>query len=125
MKILVTTPIQHLPGVFDLLSSINGAYIKYLPDPSLIDLHAHSDAIAIFTNPNKSKINYTSSVLSLFPRLKVFCTASTGTNHVDKDYLINNNVPILSLTNERLVINSITSTAEHAFLLTLASLRRF
>jgi len=122
-KIIITTPIAHLDGVFEILASCHDSVTVYIPDPLLEDLIANSDATVIFTNPNKSRIFYSADVLSIFHNLEVFCTASTGTNHVDKHYLLDNGITLLSLTNERAIINSITSTAEHAFALMLSALR--
>tara|TARA_B100000315_G_scaffold247041_1_gene275177 strand:+ start:1854 stop:2618 length:765 start_codon:yes stop_codon:yes gene_type:complete len=56
--------------------------------------------------------------------LLAIATASTGTNHIDKDYVLSRNINVFSLTEEREVIRKISSTAEHAFALTLSSMRR-
>jgi len=122
-KILVTTPIAHLDGVMSILSACKDHEIVYLPDPVPSDLLNHKDSIAIFTNPNKSRVYYSGDLLSSFPNLAFFCTASTGTNHIDKDYLSSKGIELISLTNERDIINQITSTAEHAFSLMLSALR--
>ena len=53
---------------------------------------------AIFTNPNKSKVFIGKEVLDAAKSLKVICTASTGTNHIDKDYASELGLPILALT---------------------------
>jgi len=123
-KILITTPVEHLDGVLDTLSSAYNSELVYIPSARREDLMKHTDAFAIFTNPNKSRILYSQDILSFFKALKVFCTASTGTNHVDKSFLHANGITLLSLTDERDIINSITSTAEHAFALMLAALRK-
>jgi len=81
------------------------------------------DYDAIFTNPNKSKVFIGKEILDAAKSLKVICTASTGTNHIDKSYVAELGIPIIALTEERDVINRISSTAELAFSLTLASLR--
>ena len=43
-----------------------------------------SEYDAIITNPNKSKVFIGREVLDVATKLKVICTASTGTNHIDK-----------------------------------------
>ena len=73
---------------------------------------------------NKSKIFLGEDILSFAPNLIAIATASTGTNHIDKDYALSRNINVFSLTEERDVIKKISSTAEHAFTLTLSSLRR-
>ena len=54
--------------------------------------------------------------LSDFKNLKIICTASTGTIHIDKDYCSLKEIKVISLKEERKVINKIPSTAEHALL---------
>ena len=82
-----------------------------------------TDFDAIFTNPNKSKIYIGKEILDKAINLKVISTASTGTNHIDINYAKNKNIKIISLTKDIKTINKISSTAEHAFCLTLASIR--
>ncbi len=121
-KILVITPVQHINGIKETLESF--AEVTYLEDPSLqevIEIIEPYDSI--FTNPNKSKVYIGPELIDAAKNLKVICTASTGTNHIDKDYAIQKDLPILSLTEERDVINRISSTAEHAFALTMVGLR--
>ena len=78
---------------------------------------------ALYTNPNKSKVFIGPAVIDAARNLKVICTASTGTNHIDKSYAAEKGLPILALTEEREVISRISSTAELAFALTMAGLR--
>jgi phosphoglycerate dehydrogenase-like enzyme len=121
-KILVITPVRHILGVPEILESTGK--VTYLDDPSIEEVTAViGDYDAIFTNPNKSKVFIGKKVLDAADKLKVICTASTGTNHIDKAYVAKLGLPILSLTEEREVINRISSTAELALSLTLASLR--
>lgn len=121
-RILVITPVRHIEGVAEILDSIGE--VVYLDDPSpsqVLDLVGGFDAI--FTNPNKSKVYIGSELLTRATNLKVICTASTGTNHIDKVCAAEKGIPILALTEEREVINRISSTAELAFALTMAGLR--
>ena len=121
-KILVITPINHIKGVTETLSSIGELCI--LEDPNIEELLSVVDEYdAIFTNPNKSKIYLDENVFKLSENLKVICTASTGTNHIEKEKLGKYSIDLLSLTEEREVIKKISSTAEHALALTLGSLR--
>jgi D-3-phosphoglycerate dehydrogenase / 2-oxoglutarate reductase len=121
-KILVITPVRHINGVTEILESIG--QVTYMDDPlfsEVIGIIGNYDAI--YTNPNKSKIFIGPALIDVATKLKVICTASTGTNHIDKNYAAEKNLPIISLTEERKVINRISSTAELAFALTMASLR--
>ena len=121
-KILVITPVRHIMGVPEFLES--SGEVTYMDDPSVEEvISVIGNYDAIFTNPNKSKVFIGKEILDAAKNLKVICTASTGTNHIDKPYVEKIGLPILSLTEEREVINRISSTAELAFSLTLASLR--
>lgn len=121
-KILVITPVKHIEGVSTVLESVG--QVTYLDDPSLDEvlkiIHGFD---AIFTNPNKSKIFIGKNLIGSAKNLKAICTASTGTNHIDKVSAKKAGIRILSLTEEREVIRRISSTAEMAFALTMAGLR--
>ena len=121
-KILVITPVKHIFGVTEKLESIGD--ITYFDDPSEKEvLSTIGDYDAIFTNPNKSRVFIGKELINASKKLKVVCTASTGTTHLDKKYLNEKNISILCLKEERKVINKISSTAEHAFALTITSIR--
>ena len=121
-KILVITPVRHIAGVSKILEATG--QVTYMDDPTVEEVVSVIGSYdAIFTNPNKSKVFIGRDVLNAANTLKVICTASTGTNHIDKDYVSELRLPILSLTEEREVINRISSTAELAFAITMASLR--
>lgn len=121
-KILVITPVKHIKGVSTALESVG--QVIYLDDPSLEEvLKIIRDFDVVFTNPNKSKIFIGKTLIDSAKNLKVICTASTGTNHIDKVSAKKAGIEILSLTEEREVIRRISSTAEMAFALTMAGLR--
>ena len=122
-NILVITPIKHIDGVSDKLEEVGNVTI--IEDPSLNEiLNIVDNYEAIFTNPNKSNVFIGKELLDAATNLKVVCTASTGTNHIDKKYAKIKEIDIISLTEERSIINKISSTAEHAFALMLSSLRK-
>lgn len=120
--ILVITPVRHISGVAEILE--DAADVTYLDDPTPAEvLEVVRDYDAMFTNPNKSRVFIGREIIDAASRLKVICTASTGTNHIDKACAAARRVPVLSLTEEREVINRISSTAELAFALTMVGLR--
>lgn len=122
IKILVITPVKHIKGLVEILESIG--IVDYLDDPSLDEvIKTIRNYDAIFTNPNKSKVFIGKALLDSAEKLKVICTASTGTNHIDKEIAKDKKIPIIALTEERQVISKISSTAELAFGLTLDGLR--
>ncbi|MDD4975401.1 MAG: NAD(P)-dependent oxidoreductase [Bacteriovorax sp.] len=121
-KILVITPVRHIKGVPEILE--NTGAVTYMDDPTLAEVvNVIGEYDAIYTNPNKSKVYIGREVIDAGTNLKVICTASTGTNHIDKAYVAEKGLPILALTEERDVIERISSTAELAFALTMSSLR--
>jgi D-3-phosphoglycerate dehydrogenase len=121
-KILVITPVKHIRGISEQLEKLGD--VTYMDDPAPAEVMSCIDQYdVIFTNPNKSRIFLGKEIIDAGIRLKVICTASTGTNHIDKAYACEKGLSILALTEERDVINRISSTAELSFALTLAGLR--
>ena len=121
-KLLVITPVKHILGVCAKLESY--CDVTYIDNPNRDEIFSIINKYeSIFTNPNKSKIFIGKDLIDKAKNLKVICTASTGTNHIDIDYAKKKNIFIISLTEERKIINKISSTAEHSFALTLSSLR--
>jgi phosphoglycerate dehydrogenase-like enzyme len=121
-KILVITPVKHIIGVSETLERF--AEVTYVDDPTRDEVvQMIGDYDALYTNPNKSKVFIGKEVIDAAVKLKVICTASTGTNHIDKNYAKAKNLPYISLTEERHVIERISSTAELAFTLTMSALR--
>ena len=121
-KILVITPIRHIIGVSETLESFG--QVTYFDDPSMTEVvEVIGEYEAIYTNPNKSKVFIGPQLIDAAKKLRIICTASTGTNHIDQGYASKKGITILSLTEEREVINQISSTAELAFALTMSGLR--
>lgn len=121
-KILVITPVKHISGVASILEEVGG--VTYLDDPSQEEVcEIVEDFDVIYTNPNKSKVYLGKAIFDVAKKLKVICTASTGTNHIDQPLATSLGIDVLSLTEEREVINRISSTAELAFSLTMTVLR--
>jgi len=119
--LLCITPVAHIG---DLKKRMSEAFdLVYLPDPSEEEVKAYSEAEIIFTNPNKSKVYLGKVVIDALPRLRVIATASTGTVHIDKAYCSEKKISVISITKEIPVLEKISSTAEHAFLLTMSGCR--
>ncbi len=122
-RVLVITPIRHIQDLYTELETFSE--VIYLPEATSAEVIQEIPACdAVFTNPNKSNVFLGSEVLAAAGRLSVICTASTGTNHIDKKYARERDIAVLCLTEQREVINRISSTAEHAFALTMAALRK-
>ncbi len=121
-SILVITPVAHIKGVLETLNAAGNVTVMEDPSPAEV-LEVITQYDAIFTNPNKSKVFIGPEIMDAGVNLRVIGTASTGTNHIDKDYAKKKGIPVISITEEWEVINKISSTAEHAFALMMASLR--
>ena len=120
-QLLCITPIAHIGDLKDRMS--DAFDLIYLPDPTEDEVKGNTDAEIIFTNPNKSKVYLGKDVIDALPKLKIIATASTGTVHIDKAYCSEKGIEVISITKEIPVLEKISSTAEHAFLLTLAGCR--
>ena len=122
IKILSITPTKHIAGVNKQLEKIG--FVKYLSDPSYLQVKKIINGFdAIFTNPNKSKVSIDRNIIDTSKKLKVICTASTGTDHIDLKAAKEKKIKVICLKDSKKVINKISSTAEHALALTLSSLR--
>ena len=96
-KILVITPVRHITGVPEVLEATG--QVTYMDDPAPEEVIAAIEKYdALYTNPNKSKVFIGPAVIDAARNLKVICTASTGTNHIDKSYAAEKGLPILALT---------------------------
>lgn len=123
-KILVATDVDDITGLLDRFKS--SFDVLYYPALNPDDMSAlPNDIELIFTNPNNSKIYYGEHTLGRFSNLKFLATASTGTIHIDKNYCEKNNVKVISITTSYEILRQISSTAEMAFLLTLATVRSY
>ena len=63
------------------------------------------------------------SILDKFPNLKFILTPTTGVDHIAKSLQLSDFVKIISLRGEYKLLESITSTAEHAWMLLLQCAR--
>jgi len=107
------------------LCKLKGWKIKYLNAPSLDVLLDYKNYIkAIYMNPNKSHIYFNREVLSKLKKLEVFCTASTGTVHIDLVEAEKLGVKVINIKKYQNVLRKIPSTAELAYTLTLDGLRK-
>ena len=101
-KVLVITEVKHISGLKYELDKIGN--VTYLDNPSFNHVKKIIDNYdAIFTNPNKSKIYIGKKLLENSKKIKVVCTASTGLNHIDVDFLRLNGIKIISLTKKKIL----------------------
>ena len=69
-------------------------------------------------------VRVTRDLLDAAERLKAIGTPSTGTDHIDVDYARKRGVAVLSLKGETAFLEGVTSTAEMAWALLLAAVRK-
>lgn len=121
-NILVITPTKHIKNFEKTICKFGK--VKFLDDPLKTQLlKIIENYNIIFTNPNKSKIFFNKEIIDKGKNLKIICTASTGTNHIDLNYAIKKKIKVISITKEFKTLNKISSTAELALTLTLACAR--
>jgi len=126
MNIVCITPILEIDGLYERLESMSDLLLMYAPDidrDKLKILLKASMGHCIFTNPNKQNYMLDEDLLQN-SQVKVICTASTGTNHIDVKYCEDNGIKIISITNDHDVIDKISSTAEHTLALMLSLIRK-
>jgi len=126
--LLCLTKIDDLPAVEQILQKIcqlKNWELMYKNAPQIVELNEIAPEVrAIFMNPNKSHIEFSREVLEKFSNLEVFCTASTGTVHIDLDAARDQKIDVISIKKFQKVLSTIPSTAELAFTLTMDGLRK-
>ena len=119
-RVLVTIEMDHLPEARTVLEK--EAEVTYLPELSDADLLNNIvDYDAIVTSLQQ-KIGR--DVIDAGKRLKVIATPSTGTDHIDLAHAEARGLIVQSIKADYDVLKDITATAEHAFMLMMACLRK-
>lgn len=119
-KILVTIGMKHLPESRAILErNASVTYAENLSKAEILRLIPAYDAIV--TNL-RQRIDQ--DILDAGAQLKVIATPSTGTDHIDLAYAKSKGIEVQSLKHDYHVLKTITSTAEQAFLLMMACLRK-
>jgi len=117
--ILCAADLSHAPEARAILEQ--GGQVRFIaPTPDKLALHlpeVHAYYAAL-------SVQLTGEILAAAPLLKAVATASTGTDHLDLDALAQRGIPVLSLKEDRELLDRITATGELAWTLMLACLRR-
>ena len=126
--LLNITYIDDLPEVKAMLLEasvkMNIDYFENI-NPSRTQIFEYSDIVrSIFCNPNKIAFKFDNEFFETFKNLKVLCTASTGTVHIDLDAARSHGVKVISIKTEMDVLKNVTSTAELALTLALTGIRK-
>ena len=120
-KLLICTPIKNIKGLYRKLEKF--FILTYRPNTIASQLKNLNLFDYIFTNPNMSKIKFDKNFLLKCKKLKAICTASTGTNHIDLDYIRKQKIKLVTLRSKKNVIKKISSTSELSFALLINLLR--
>ena len=121
-NLLIITPVNHIENLNEKFKDFKK--VKILENPSYNQiLKIIKNYHIIFTNPNMSNVLIDKKLISKAEKLICVTTASTGTVHIDKVFLKDKRIKLISLTKEYKTIQKISSTAEHALALTLAHVR--
>jgi len=123
MKILCVTPVKHIAGVCETLNSYGDVTYEEAANKSEVQELLHHNYDVLYVNPNKMTYRIDDDLLGDACTLRAVCTASTGTNHIDKDMCKRRDIKVLSLTTDYATIERISSTAEHAFCLMISLVR--
>jgi D-3-phosphoglycerate dehydrogenase / 2-oxoglutarate reductase len=124
MKIAVITPVKHLDGISELLST--KGEIFYLEEGTKFEVRTFLLEHCIDTilcNPNQQTYKIDHELLN-GTNVTLINTCSTGMNHIDQEYCKTNNIKIYSLTKDYELIKQLPSTAELTFGLMLSLLRK-
>jgi|AntRauMFilla1563_2_1112583.scaffolds.fasta_scaffold00016_25 D-3-phosphoglycerate dehydrogenase len=118
MKLLITEPIDFSEKALKLLK--NNFIVETLDHVDQLSKTIF-DVEVLFV---RLGIVLDSGLLSKAYNLKLICTPTTGLDHIDVKYCMENNIKILSLKGEYNFLGSIPSTAEHTWTLLTAVNRK-
>ena len=124
LNILCITPINHLINTKNILK--NNHTLIYKPKLNKKDLKIilknNMKINAIFCNPNKQGYVLDRHILEN-SNIKLINTASTGTDHINLSDCKKLGIKVLSLKNDKKLINNLPSTSELSFCLMISLLK--
>ena len=122
-QIAVITPVSHLKGIVELLSSKGQVfYLEEGTKSQVRDLLLSTSIDTIVCNPNQQAYKIDKELLEN-TNVTTINSCSTGLNHIDLDYCKKNSIEIQCHKNDYKLINQLPSTSELAFGLMLSLLR--
>ncbi len=117
--VVCAADLGHLPAVCELLAS--AGEVRYVPATPEALAAALPEADAYFASMH---VRITGEMMAAAPRLRAIATPSTGLDHIDLPAARQRGITVLSLKDDRELLDRITATAELAWLLILACARR-
>lgn len=119
-NVLVTAEMAHLSKSCNILEDF--ACVDYKPEITNDELKSTIKKYNVIVTNIQQKI--TREIIDNAPKLELIATPSTGTDHIDLEYARERGITVQSLKKDYDVLKSITATAELAFALILASVRK-
>jgi len=124
MKIAVITPVSHLPGILELLSTKGELFLLEQGSKNEVrNLLVDNKIDTIVCNPNQQSFIIDKDLLKE-SNVSIINSCSTGLNHIDMNYCKENNITVQCHKNDYKLIEQLPSTAELAFGLMLSLLRK-
>jgi len=118
--IVCAADLGHLPEVRQILE--HAGRVHYIPaDPEAL-ARAVRDADAYYASMH---VQLTGAMIEQAAKLRAIATPSTGLDHIDLDAARAHGIAVLSLKDDRTLLDRITATAELTWALILACARRF
>lgn len=109
----------------------------FCPSPNIFsneifDLIKENKKLNLFLLPKKNThallVRFNTKVdkklISSFPNLKFVISPTTGTNHIDLEYLKQKKIKLISLKNKKVFLKKINASAEHTVALMLSLLKK-
>ena len=117
--VICAADLAHLPAVRRLLESCG--HVRYIPATPETLAAAIADADAYFASMH---VRITADMMAAAPHLRAIATPSTGLDHIDLEAARQRGIAVLSLKDDRKLLDRITATAELTWALILACARR-
>lgn len=115
MKIICTTPIDHLSGLKTELKKFGELIYKpHIKVKELKKILSNKNIDSIFCNPNRQGYVLDKYVLKE-SKVKFINTASTGTNHINLKDCDDLGINVYSLKSDLKILNDLPSTSDLAF----------
>ncbi len=118
LSILYLGPKEFLPILKGKIKNINWIFYQ-----NIQDIYNNANNIIAILDASM-KLEFREELLKKLSSLKVFVTATTGSNHIDENYLKGQKIPLLTLRGEKTFLQNITPAAEHSWLLLLMCARQ-
>lgn len=120
----VITPVRHLQGITDLLKTKGKVfYLEQGSKSKVRNFILKNNINTLVCNPNQQSFFIDNELLE-GTKVDTINSCSTGLNHIDQEYCLNNSITIQCHKNDYTFIEQLPSTAELAFGLMLSLLRK-